>query len=157
MDRRKFIAPALAAAALPIRKTFSAPREQSGFELDEWSVSDLERRMHYREITSARITEIYLRRIEDLDCQGPELHSVIETNPDALAIARALDEEYRVKGPRGPLHGVPVLLKDNIDTGDRMLTTAGSLALAGKPAAYDSVIARRLRAAGAVLLGKANL
>ncbi len=157
MDRRNFIATALAAAALPIRKTFSAPREQPGFELDELSVSDLQRRMRHRETTSARITELYLRRIEDLDCQGPELHSVIETNPDALAIARALDEEYRVKGARGPLHGVPVLLKDNIDTGDRMQTTAGSLALAGKPTAYDSAVAKRLRAAGAVILGKANL
>ncbi|MFL6450296.1 MAG: amidase [Bryobacteraceae bacterium] len=158
MNRRNFLATGLAAAALPIRAAFSAPHEHaSAFELDEWSVSDLQRRIANRELTSFRITELYLHRVRSLDRQGPALHSVIETNPDALAIARSLDEEYRAKGPRGPLHGIPVLLKDNIDTGDRMQTTAGSLALVGKPAASDSVVAKRLRAAGAVILGKANL
>jgi amidase len=157
MDRRTFLATTLAAATLPIRHVSPAPHKHSEFELDELSVSDLHERMRRRELTSARITELYLHRIASLDRQGPALHSVIETNPDALAIARALDEEYRVKSVRGPLHGIPVLLKDNIDTGDRMQTTAGSLALVGKPAPFDSAVAQRLRAAGAVILGKANL
>jgi len=157
MHRRKFLATTLAAATLPIRHVSSAPHRHPEFELDELSVSDLHDRIRRREITSVRITQLYLHRIASLDRQGPALHSVIETNPDALAIAHALDEEYRVKGARGPLHGVPVLLKDNIDTGDRMQTTAGSLALVGKPAACDSTVAQRLRTAGAVILGKANL
>jgi amidase len=85
------------------------------------------------------------------------LASVIELNPDALAIARELDKERHAKGPRGPLHGIPILIKDNIDTHDRMMTTAGSLALAGSIAPRDSFVAQRLRAAGAVILGKTNL
>lgn len=157
MNRRKFIGTSLVAAVSPIRATLSASRQQPAFELDEMSVSDLQHRIRNREITSARITELYLHRIERLDRQGPTLRSVIETNPDALAIARSLDEEYRAKGARGPLHGIPVLLKDNIDTGDRMETTAGSLALLGKPAACDSAVAKQLRAAGAIILGKTNL
>src|SRR5204862_7836086 len=92
-----------------------------------------------------------------LDRSGPALHSIIEINPDALTLAAALDEERRTKGPRGPLHGIPILLKDNIDTADRMLTTAGSLALVGDPPAQDATVARQLREAGAILLGKANL
>src|SRR5207247_11085300 len=99
----------------------------------------------------------YLQRIYGLDRRGPALHSVIEINPDALALAAALDEDRRTRGPRGPLHGIPILLKDNIDTADRMMTTAGSLALAGEPPAQDAAVARQLREAGAVLLGKANL
>ncbi|HEY7305668.1 MAG TPA: amidase, partial [Bryobacteraceae bacterium] len=102
-------------------------------------------------------TELYLQRIEEVDRRGPALRSVIETNPDAVAIARSLDAEYKAKGPRGPLHGVPVLIKDNIDTGDKMQTTAGSLALNGTPAPKDAWIAERLRGAGAVILGKTNL
>src|SRR5205807_2716219 len=99
----------------------------------------------------------YLARIEAIDRQGPALHSVIETNPDAVAIADGLDAERKAKGPRGPLHGIPILLKDNIATADRMMTTAGSLALTGSIAAKDAFIVQRLRAAGAVILGKANL
>jgi amidase len=108
-------------------------------------------------LTSRALTAAYLDRIGALDRSGPALRSVIETNPDALAIAEALDRERREKGPRGPLHGIPVLLKDNIDTHDRMTTTAGSLALRGSIPARDAFVARRLREAGAVLLGKANL
>jgi amidase len=107
---------------------------------------------------SARsITEMYLRRIEELDRQGPTLRSVIETNPDALSIAGSLDEERRDKGSRGSLHGIPVLLKDNVDTADGMTTTAGSFALAGSTPSRDSFVAQKLRDAGAILLGKANL
>src|SRR5438034_7849542 len=103
------------------------------------------------------LVEKYLSRIEALDRQGPGLHSVIETNPDALAIADRLDAERRSRGPRGPLHGIPVLVKDNIATSDRMTTTAGSLALLGAKPPADAVIVGRLRAAGAVIIGKANL
>ena len=107
--------------------------------------------------TSRAAVERYLERIEAIDRSGPSLNSVIEINPDALAIADQLDQERRSGGPRGPLHGVPVLIKDNIDTGDRMQTTAGSLALVGAPAPKDSAVAERLRKAGALILGKTNL
>jgi amidase len=109
------------------------------------------------ELTSRRLTEAYLDRIAALDGQGPALRSVIETNPEALDIARALDTERQAEGARGPLHGIPVLIKDNIDTADRMTTTAGSLALEGSVPEQDSHVAQRLREAGAVILGKANL
>jgi amidase len=109
------------------------------------------------ELTARRLTEACLGRIAALDRQGPELRSVIETNPEALAVAEALDAERRARGPRGPLHGIPVLLKDNVDTADRMTTTAGSLALEGSVPPRDAHVAARLREAGAVLLGKANL
>ena len=140
-----------ASAAEP--KAFDAPP----FELEEATVADLQKRMASGALTSRRIVEAYLGRIEALDRRGPSLGSVIETNPDALSIADALDAERRAKGPRGPLHGVPVLLKDNIDTADKTTTTAGSLALEGSRPAQDAPLARRLREAGAVLLGKANL
>jgi amidase len=100
----------------------------------------------------------YLDRIDRLDRRGPQLRAVIEINPDALATAEALDAEAKAKRPRGPLHGVPILIKDNIDTADRMKTTAGSLALAGAPTPkQDAPLVNRLRAAGAVILGKTNL
>src|SRR6185437_15958531 len=98
-----------------------------------------------------------LRRIDEIDRNGPTLKSVIELNPDALAIADALDAERKAKGPRGPLHGVPILIKDNIDTGDRMMTTAGSLALEGSHPSKDAFVVQRLREAGLVILGKTNL
>src|SRR6185503_12355699 len=104
------------------------------------------------------IAEAYLARIDELDRRGPTVNSVIETNPDALAIADALDRERRDKGARGPLHGIPVLIKDNIDTADRMKTTAGSLALVSVPAPnIDAFVAQKLRDAGAIILGKTNL
>jgi amidase len=125
--------------------------------LSELSVAEVQRRMAGGSLTAERLTEHFLRRIHRLDRSGPRLNSVIEVNPDAVAIARALDDERRTQGPRGPLHGVPVLIKDNIDTGDRMQTTAGSLALAGSIAPRDAFIVARLRVAGAVVLGKTNL
>jgi amidase len=109
------------------------------------------------ELTSQELVRRYLERIEALDRTGPTLRSILETNPDALAIATALDEERRARGARGPLHGIPVLLKDNVDTGDRMQTSAGSLALVGRPAPRDAHLVTRLRDAGAVVLGKTNL
>jgi amidase len=109
------------------------------------------------QITSASLTQAFLERIQDVDKNGPCLNSVIEVNPDALANAEALDQERKDKGARGPLHGIPVLIKDNIDTADRMQTTAGSLALEGSKTAEDSGVARKLRESGAVILGKTNL
>ena len=125
--------------------------------LSELSVAEIQRRMATGSLTSVQLTNYFLRRIDQLDRHGPHLKSVLELNPEAIAIARALDEERRATGARGPLHGVPVLLKDNIGTHDRMHTTAGSLALAGSIAPSDAFIVTRLRAAGAVLLGKSNL
>ena len=126
------------------------------FELDELSIAELGEAMAAGRMTAHDVTEAYLARIEALDRRGPTLRSVIEVNPEALDVARALDRE-RGSGSRGPLHGIPILLKDNIDTADRMTTTAGSLALSGSVPPEDSTVASRLRDAGAVLLGKANL
>ena len=127
------------------------------FELDEVTVDELQANMASGERTARSIAEMYLERIEALDGRGPELRSIIETNPDALAIADELDAERAAGQVRGPLHGIPVALKDNIDTHDRMTTTAGSLALEGSIPPRDSFVAQRLREAGAVLLAKANL
>ena len=127
------------------------------FEFDEVTVPDLQSAMESGEHTARSITEAYLGRIEALDRQGPELRSCIEINPDALAIADELDAERAAGSIRGPLHGIPVALKDNLDTHDRMTTTAGSLALEGSIPPRDSFVAERLRAAGAILLGKLNM
>ena len=127
------------------------------FELEEATVEQLQQWMQSGRYTARRLAELYLKRIEQIDRDGPTLRSVLEVNPEALDIAQALDAERRAKGPRGPLHGIPVLIKDNIDTADRMTTTAGSLALEGSIAPRDAFIVERLRAAGAVLLGKTNL
>ena len=113
--------------------------------------------MRSGQLTARSVAEQYLARIESIDRSGPSLRSVIETNPDALSIADALDRERKEKGPRGPMHGIPVLIKDNIDTADRMKTTAGSLALADAPQPRDAAVVERLRASGAVILGKTNL
>ncbi len=121
------------------------------------SIVDLQARMERDELTAEALTRAYLTRIDAIDSAGPTLRSVLETNPDALAIAADLDAERRRSGPRGRLHGIPVLLKDNIDTGDALSTTAGSLALDGHRAQRDAFLVARLREAGAVILGKANL
>jgi amidase len=126
-------------------------------ELEEATIADLQAAMADGRLTARRVAEMYLARIQALDAGGPTLRSVIETNPDALDIAEALDREREATGPRGPLHGIPILLKDNIETADRMHTTAGSLALMDSRPARDAYVAERLRAAGAVLLGKANM
>jgi amidase len=134
-----------------------APVDVPAFELEGVTLAELQKQMAAGTRTSRQITEAYLQRIEALDRQGPELRSVIETNPEALEIAAALDAERKAKGPRGPLHGIPVLVKDNIDTSDKMTTTAGSLALEGSIPPKDSHVARKLKEAGALILGKANL
>jgi amidase len=125
--------------------------------LEETTIAQLQQAMGAGALTARSITEKYLARIQEVDKQGPRINSVIEINPDALAIADALDAERKAKGARGPLHGIPILIKDNIDTADRMSTTAGSLALAGSIASRDSFVAQKLRQAGAVILGKTNL
>jgi amidase len=141
---------ALAASAPEIAPT-------KPFEFDEATISDLQERLKSGALTASSLANAYLRRIEEVDKNGPALNSAIELNPDALAIAGSLDRERKAKGPRGPMHGIPVLIKDNIDTADRMQTTAGSLALLGSKPAQDSSVARKLREAGAVILGKTNL
>jgi amidase len=150
------------AIATLVASLSSAPRErplpsQGRFELEEATVASMQDWMANGRYTSRRLTELYLQRVTEIDRSGPTLRSIIVVNPDALNIANALDEERKTKGPRGPLHGIPIVVKDNIDTGDRMPTTAGSLALEGSIAGRDAFVVERLRAAGAVILAKANL
>ena len=127
------------------------------FELNEITIDELQQKMKSGAYTSRSITELYLKRIEALDKKGPALNAVIEINPDALAIADEMDKERKAGKVRSPLHGIPILVKDNIDTADKMMTTAGSLALEGNKASKDAFIIKQLRNAGAVLLGKTNL
>jgi len=144
----------------PLGATAGVPRTPPvppPFDLEEITVAELQSGMAAGRYTSRGVVEQYLARIAAMDRAGPSLQSIIETNPEALDLAEQLDRERAATGPRGPLHGVPVLLKDNIDTADRMTTTAGSLALEGSIASRDSHVAERLRAAGAVLLAKANM
>jgi len=163
--RRSFLSSGLkigaASLALPAlagaESAAAQPQAVKPFELDEATIAELRDGMNSGKFTARSLVEKYLERIQDLDSQGPALNSVIELNPDALSIADALDAERKSKGSRGPLHGIPVLIKDNIGTADAMMTTAGSLALLGFTPAKDSGVARRLREAGAVILGKTNL
>ena len=129
----------------------------AAFPHDEATASQLQEWMAAGRYSARQIAELYLQRIEAIDRNGPTLRSVLELNPEALAIADELDAERKSRGPRGPLHGVPILLKDNIATADRMMTTAGSLALAGVKPPKDAFLVDRLRKAGAVILGKTNL
>jgi amidase len=160
VTRRSVLGAALGgavAAGLGANHSVAVGAPAAPFELEEATVADLQAAMASGRLTSKAITEKYLQRIEALNRRGPDLRHIIETNPEAQKIAEQLDEERRAKGVRGPLHGVPVLVKDNIDTADRMTTTAGSLALEGHVAAQDAFLVARLRSAGAVILGKANL
>jgi amidase len=134
-----------------------SPLRIPAFDLNEITVDELQQKMQKGELTSRAITKKYLNRIAALDKKGPAINAVIELNPDALSIAEAMDQERKAGKIRGPLHGIPVLIKDNIDTADRMMTTAGALALEGNIASKDAFIVARLREAGAVLLGKTNL
>jgi len=169
MKRRDFLGSTLAtgvgipliagASIRPPVLPSSRPPDLQAFELDEATIASLQEGMASGRWTSRSITERYLSRIAAVDKAGPTLNSIIELNPDALSIADQLDRERRegkLRG-RGALHGIPVLVKDNLDTGDRMATTAGSLALSGSTAQRDATVVERLRAAGAVLLGKTNL
>ena len=132
-------------------------RPAGPFDLEEATIADLQQRMQAGRETARSLVEKYLARINAIDRGGPLLRSVIETNPDALSIADQLDAERRARGSRGPLHGIPILIKDNIATADRLQTTAGSAALEGSKPPTDAFIVQRLRAAGAIILGKTNL
>lgn len=125
--------------------------------LEYLSVDEINQRMERGQLSSATLVRHLLQRIDSLDKNGPAINAIIELNPDALAMAEAMDQERKGGHIRGPLHGIPVLLKDNIDTSDQMQTSAGSLAMVGRPAAQDAFIVQRLREAGAVILGKTNL
>jgi amidase len=145
------------AAASAISVIRAQPPAAAPFDLEEATIASLQQRMQSGQDTSRSLVDKYLARIEAIDRSGPALHSVIEINPDARTVADQLDAERKSRGARGPLHGVPILIKDNIATADRMMTTAGSLALAGATPPKDAFIVQRLRAAGAVILGKTNL
>ncbi len=155
-----------AATLTPLYPALGAARESASdvrssdikpFELDEITITDLQDGMKSGKFTARSLVEKYSARIDEIDKHGPAINSVLELNPDAFSTADRLDQERKAKGPRGPLHGIPVLIKDNIDTADRMMTTAGSLALIGSKPPKDSFVAEKLRAAGAVILGKTNL
>ncbi|MES2806362.1 MAG: amidase [Bacteroidota bacterium] len=127
------------------------------FELDEETIGSLREKLASGKYTSEQLVQLYLKRIDAIDKNGPQLNSVIEVNPDAVAIAVAMDKELKAGKSRGPLHGIPVLIKDNIDTADKMQTTAGSLAMAGNIASKDAFVVQKLREAGAIIIGKTNL
>lgn len=152
MTRYLFVAAAILASASVRAETDSPPTN-----LNEATVVQLQAMMASGELSSVELTKYYLARIHALDENGPAVNSIIELNPDALSLAKTADKERKKGHVRGPLHGIPVLLKDNIDTGDKMQTSAGSFALVGQPAARDSTVAANLRAGGAVILGKTNL
>jgi amidase len=137
--------------------TAAADDAVAGFELNEESISSLQEKMASGKYSSEQLTKIYLDRIDAIDKKGPSLNSVIEINPDALSIAKSLDEERKSGKTRGPLHGIPILIKDNIDTADKMQTTAGALAMQGHVATKDAFVVKKLREAGTVILGKTNL
>src|SRR4030095_9713514 len=166
MKRRQFLETSALGCALAISQPASLlatpspehlPPTPKDFELEELTISELQAGLQSGKYTARQLVKKYLDRIDAIDKDGPKLNSVIEINPDAMAIAEALDRERKEKGARGPLHGIPILIKDNIDTADRMMTTAGSLALLNSHAPRDAFIVQKLRGAGAVILGKTNL
>lgn len=127
------------------------------FELDEETIGSLREKLASGKYTSEQLVQLYLKRIEAIDKTGPQLNSVIEINPDAVSIAVEMDKEMKSGKSRGPLHGIPILIKDNIDTGDKMQTTAGALAMEGNIASEDAFVVKKLREAGAIIIGKTNL
>src|SRR5467141_3956282 len=169
MNRRTFVRNSvaggvgLASASIASAAKETAPTSETrsatppASELDEVTIAELQSGMAAGKYTARSLARKYLDRIDEVDKHGPAINSIIELNPDALSIAADLDKERKTKGPRGLLHGIPVLIKDNIDTHDRMTTTAGSLALGGSSPLQDSFVAKKLREAGAVILGKTNL
>ncbi len=165
MDRRSFVEYLAVSGAVAVSQpafprgglAAEVSRTAPPFDLEEVTIGALQAGMTSGKYSARGLTTAYLQRIDELDKKGPALRAVLETNPDALAQATALDAERKAKGPRGPLHGIPVLVKDNVATRDRMQSTAGSLALVGVTPPRDAFIVDRLRAAGAVILGKANL
>jgi amidase len=159
IDRRRFLQSGLAAGGLSDTRASSAAErgDVRPFEFAEMTIRAFQNGMSSGAFTSRSLAEKYLRRIDEVDKHGPTINAVIEINPDALAIASALDKEREERGARGPLHGIPVLIKDNIGTHDRMMTTAGSLALVGSIPPEDAFVVKRLRQEGVVILGKTNL
>lgn len=165
MSRRTFLeGTTIAAAALLLPASVAGQRKRPratvpaiAEDVVDVGIAELQARMERGTLTARTLVQKYIARIAELDQSGPNVRSVLELNPDVLAIADALDAERAERGPRGPLHGIPILLKDNIDTADGMLTTAGSLGLVGTRPRQDATVAQRLRAAGAILLGKTNL
>jgi amidase len=166
MKRRNFIQNiGLVGAAVPVLSACSSSTKNeetdantsTSFPLSEITIDELQQKMSSGELTARAIAELYLKRIEAIDKSGPTINSVIELNPDALAIADAMDAERKAGKVRGPMHGIPVIIKDNIDSADKMMTTAGALALEGNIASADAFIVKKLRESGAVLLGKTNL
>ncbi len=161
MNRRDFIRIGMAGAGAGMSRESMASgaikQSKARIDIVESSVADLRAAMQSGKLTSVALVKAYLARIKAIDKSGPRINSVIELNPDALKIAAALDKERKTKGGRSPLHGIPVLLKDNIATADKMQTTAGSLALVGVKPPRDAFLVARLREAGAVILGKTNL
>ncbi len=169
MNRRKFlknsatvgvlstVSFSAAAAISPSSDNIDGLNLVDNFELSETTIKELQAKMKSGKLSSKTLTQMYLKRIADIDTSGPKLNAIIELNPDALAIATKMDEERKQGKIRGLLHGIPILIKDNINTGDKMQTTAGSLALAGNIASSDAFIVKKLREAGAVLLGKTNM
>ncbi len=167
-DRRSFlaagvaggilaIAPTAGAQAIRPQETATAPTPELSCELNELSIAELQQAMESGRFTARSLVEQYLARIEAIDRNGPHLASVIEVNPDALALADEADAKRQAEGACGPMHGIPVLVKDNMDTADKMATTAGSLALVGSMPPEDSFVVKQLRKAGAVVIGKTNL
>src|ERR1051325_9446865 len=164
MKRREFLQTTAASCVLasvnPVSAISATESEASAVaasDLDELTITDLQGALQSGKYTSRQFVEKYLDRIKNIDRNGAGLNSVIEVNPDAESIAANLDRERKERGARGPLHGIPILIKDNIDTADRMMTTAGSLALVGSKPSQDAFVAKRLRDAGAIILGKTNL
>src|SRR5664279_297885 len=167
-SRRKFlktgIAGSIAAASFPsfsfaqtVIEKIAAPFSPSTFDLEEITIDELQAGFKSGKYTARSITEKYMQRIKEIDRSGPAINSIIQLNPDALKIADELDKELKEKGPRSVMHGIPVLIKDNIDTADNMETTAGSLALVGSRTQKDYFVVKQLREAGAIILGKTNL
>src|SRR5579871_4453014 len=150
MDRRKFLQNGSLAGLAISTLSFRGFEAEADFPLQEVTIDELQQKMQSGESSSVAITKLYLKRIAEIDKKGPALNAVIELNPDALSIAAAMDAERKAGKVRGPMHGIPVLVKDNINTGDQMQTTAGALALEGHKAAKDAFIIRQLRASGAV-------
>jgi amidase len=165
MNRRSFVksgsVAALSLAAVSISACGSNKTQKTGsqndFEFNEITIDELQKRMQHGALSSKSIVQTYLNQIEKIDRNGASLHAVIEINPEAISIAESLDQERKAGKVRGPLHGIPVMLKDNIDTADKMHTTAGSIALENNIASLDSFVVKQLRNAGAVIIGKTNL
>ena len=165
MKRRSFLKNSIATGAIlsvngcnSPETTVDKPEQKiDDFSLNEITISKLQLSYKNGELNSEKVVKMYLERIDEIDKNGPALNAVIEINPDAMALAKSLDKDRKNGKIRGPLHGIPIMLKDNIDTAGKMMTTAGSLALDGNYAFQNSWVAEKLEQAGAIIIGKTNL